>query len=241
MTDLLNFDDDTDNLFQQAEEKSKPSRDLDDIFGADSDINPSTNTLDDILTPSIQDDIFETKISGSTKEKVSAKKLDSLFGDVDDEPDLFSLDTGFDQSLNNSNPLEDDLFGDFLKPSKSSQPNTVISDNLNLFEDEIKSEKGINDVDGLFAASQSAPPVVQSHEENVAQSELSMTSHGKSPDQSTDSLDMLLNAQPIGTLPSSDDLLFLVEPITNTATSSNIHAARESNTKVGFLHHILLS
>lgn len=244
MTDLLNFDDDADNLFQQAEQQSKLSRDIDDIFGADSDINLSVNTLDDILIPSVQDDIFETKTLGSSEKNVFTKKLDNLFGaDVDDEPDLFSPDTRFDQSLksaNISNPFEDDLFGDFPKPSSPCQSNTVISDNLNLFQEGIKSEKGTNDVDGLFATSQSVPSLVQSHDESVAQSEFSMTSHGISPDQSTDSLDMLLDAQPIGTLSSSDDLHFLVEPITNTATSSNTHAAQESNTKVGLLHHILL-
>jgi hypothetical protein len=55
-------------------------------------------------------------------------------------------------------------------------------------------------------------------------------------DHSLKDLDHILDAQPEGTVPASDDLLSLVEPLTNIAASSNTHAAHSSDHKVGVLY-----
>ncbi|XP_045171895.2 WASH complex subunit 2-like isoform X2 [Mercenaria mercenaria] len=273
MSDLLNFDDDDDNLFKPQEQQTKPSRDLDDIFGTNSEAGLNANTLDDILTPAVQDDIFETKATPK-KKHATAKNVDSLFGDVDDEPDIFSTDFGTAQksaSLNVSNPLEDDLLGDFVQPSGTKEQDDLLDDfaqpsgtkeqddllgdfvqpsgtkeqddllgdfvqpsgtkeqESNTVDEPHKELNGkkTNEIDDLFTFNQSDSPT-----QPVNQSESGFKSYDEmSPDESADSLDILLNAQPMGTVPSCDDLLSLVEPVTNTATSSNKPAARNSNSE----------
>lgn len=225
MSDLLNFDDEEDNLFKPQEHQDKPSKSLDDIFGTNFESNLPANTLDDILTPSVQDDIFETK-SKSPKKKASAKNVDDLFGgDVDEEPDIFSADYAPKQNTSSiSNPLEDDWLGDFLIP-----PSTTDKGH-DLFDVEDKAKQKTNASDDLFATNQS-----QSVSTVIDQSKQRTRSEDIARDESDDILDMLLDAQPLGTVPSCDDLLSLVEPATNNSTSSNLSVSPHSNTKVWFI------
>lgn len=225
MSDLLNFDDEEDNLFKPQEHQDKPSKSLDDIFGTNLESNLPANTLDDILTPSVQDDIFDTKTK-SPKKKAPAKNVDDLFGgDVDEEPDIFPADHAPKQKTSNiSNPLEDDLLGDFLTPTSTADKQN------DLFADEDKDKHNTNAFDDLFATNQS-----QSVSTFTDQSKQRTRSEDLSHDDSDDILDMLLDAQPLGTVPSCDDLLSLVEPASNNSTSSNLSVSPHSNTKVWFI------
>jgi hypothetical protein len=188
------------------------------------------------LTPSVQDDIFQTK-STPKKAQNSVKNVDSLFGDVDDEPDIFSSNFASSQkseTKNISNPLEDDLLADFLQPSVNNEDKAKSND-ADRIQDDLK-VKPTNEIDDFFGFGQSdSASVTQQDNQSRARSK----SHdGMSADESADSLDILLSAQPMGSVPSCDDLLSLVEPITNTDISSNKHAAQNSNSKVGFLMKI---
>lgn len=256
MADLLNFDDDdTDTLFKPQEQPKRPARSLDDIFGTTSETTAPASTLDDVLVPTVQDDIFETKTE-SPKKKETTKTVDNLFGDnVDDEPDFFSSGPAPKTKTGNiSNPLEEDLLGDFLTPSgvsnkeagnsqglfggdynaKNSNTGKNNADDLDdLFaicqaEQADKSEQRnrTNDFDDIFAVSQSEPAT-----QSVDQSEEICAADEILHDESEDSLDMLLDAQPTGTVTSCDDLLSLVDPPTNTATSTNMSVSPNSDHK----------
>ena len=229
MSDLLNFDDDEDNLFKPQEPQSKPSRNLDDIFGTSSANNLSESTLDDVLTPVVEDDIFQVKPAAPKKTQSAVQNIDSLFGDVDDEPDIFSSNsasTGKTESSNIANPLEDDLLGDFLQPSVTKETK-VKSNDLDFLQEDTK-EKETNEIDDIFGFSQSDSSTQQDNQSRPR----SKSHDNMSADESADSLDILLSAQPMGSVPSCDDLLSLVEPITNTDNSSNKHTAQNSNSKV---------
>lgn len=260
MGDLLNFDDDDDNLFKPPENKMDKS--FDDIFGDIADDSASGDTLDDILTPDITDDIFNTpstkkvgqkrslKKSPSLKKSVNKKAADNLFGDVDEEPDLFS--TGSEvkhKEQEEKSLLDDDLFGPL---STKSEKETKISDELDDFfgtsSTEPVSQKKSNDLDDLFGPVSQPYARDLSTEESVFESKSHDTLSSPSDDKKKslekmhekDSLDMLLESQPLGTVPSCDDLLSIVDPETNSTASTNIQIKHVDKQKVGDLKYFFL-
>lgn len=232
MGDLLNFDDDgEENLFKPPENKLDKS--FDDIFG-DIDNDPtSPGSLDDILKPDVSDDIFNTpaskkvirkrslKKTGSMKRTVDKKKVDSMFGDVDEEPDLFGAPSSTKSSSHKS-VLDEDFF-DQMVPQKTAKST---GDELDDFFGNTSSDKPATstsaDLDDLFG-----PP------SNTSESADKKTTLQDMHDKTKDSLDLLLDAQPLETVSSSEDLLSLVESETNVTVTSNFHNKHVDNVQVG--------
>ncbi|XP_052799782.1 nucleolar protein dao-5-like isoform X1 [Mya arenaria] len=232
MSNLMNFDDEGDSLFKP--EEHRPAKSFEDIFGKS---EAGVSSLDDVLTPKVDDDIFkpleaESSSKSSKKEETSQQFIDSLFGnDADDEPDfLFTNEPAEPITDARNESSTDDIFDSWFNTpatvedkGKHKTPLNDLDDLLRLQPDTRTESNSEDDLLGFGTNVAVANNDTTTKQNNFDPRKREEGSHDLlSADESPDSLDLLLEAQPLGTVPSCDDLLSIIEPDTNTAANSNI-------------------
>ena len=242
MADLMNFgEEEEDSLFKPKEHK--PVKSFEDIFGKTDDNDAG---LDDVLSPKIGDDIFETSRASASKSQqkktTTKKQIDTLFGDEDDElgDDLFSAPK-MDNTRGAKKSNTDDFLDFFDSPNTKSVPSKVSQpDDFDaLFGTSSSSTTKHESVEDLFGLD----PSTQREKSSSLLDDIDdffdpIPSQSRERSKSCDSLDLLLDAQPVGTVTSCENLLSLVEPDTNQAASSNSFLKHEEPTEVTFCHII---